>query len=432
MSEKGGFFSALKRLSGSLFVKNSIKLAGATTITQIIAIGTAPILYRIYDKENYGTLGLYMAIANVLGVFSTLQYTQTILIEKDNRNAVLAVWMNRYINAFFSFLVLVLLLILYRPLTAWANNPAINNWLWFLPVSIFFSGQNELYRVWAVRNKEFNILSLNSVLTGLLVPAVSITLGLWIRSEAGLFAGLLVSQFVPAVILFFSLQKKYSFKIGYSFQDLKMLAVKHRNFPRFGLGSEFVNRLTNQLPVFFLNTYAGSAMVGVYNLCTRMLVLPIQLVGSAISTVYQQRATEDFHKTGTCIRIFRKTALTLSMVSFLPLLVIFSFGPQLFSFVFGTPWREAGEFARIFVVMFTAQLIVSPLTYIFIIRNRLSIDFWYHMGILTTLALAYSIGIHYFGVRTSLWLHSLGYTVWYLIYFMASYKLSNNAAPEPR
>ena len=80
----------IERVGQSLksdFIRNVATLASATTIAQAVSILTAPVLYRIYDKEDYGTLGQYMAIVAVVGVFSTMQYHQVILLEKDDDDA---------------------------------------------------------------------------------------------------------------------------------------------------------------------------------------------------------------------------------------------------------------------------------------------------------------------------------------------------------
>ena len=62
------------------YVINITKLASATTIAQLITILTAPILYRIYDKVDYGSLAVYIAITGVLGVVGSLQYLNVVLI----------------------------------------------------------------------------------------------------------------------------------------------------------------------------------------------------------------------------------------------------------------------------------------------------------------------------------------------------------------
>ena len=413
----------IARYKKSEFLVNITKLGSATTIAQFISIGTAPILYRIYDKSHYGTLGLYMAITGVIGVFSTLQYLQTILLEKEDENAVNAMWLNRIINSFFAVFTFVIILILFPFIIDWVKNPSLNKWLWFVPVSIFFAGQNQIFRVWANRKKEYNLLTFNMVFMAILTPLISIGLGYALQNETGLFIGLIVGQSLPTLILFLGLRKKYELGFGAaSFQKMKNLAIANKQFPIYSLPSEFVNRFTNQLPVFMLNSFVGPAAVGVYNLAMRMLGLPIQFIGGAISTVFQQRATEDYNNTGSCRPIFLKTLKTLSLIAVVPTLVVLLFGPDMFALVFGEKWREAGIYAQILVIMLSSKLIVSPLSYLFFIAKKQKEDFIWHIWMLISNSIVFYIMLKLeYKVEMVLLAFSLNYTLIYLIYIIRSY-----------
>lgn len=416
-----------QRFKASEFLVNVSKLTSGTAIAQLISIGTAPVLYRIYEREHYGTLGMYMAITGVLGVFSTLQYLQVIMLVKEDDDAINAMWLNRIINASFAILVAVSLLVFFPLFAKWADNSSLSKWFWMIPIGIFFAGQNMIFRVWANRKKEYNLLTFNGIFLAVLTPIISISLGLWIKNETGLFVGLLVGQSLPALILLIGLAKKYD--LGLKKMDIsvvKQLFKTHKKFPIYSLPSEFVNRFSNQLPVFMLNHFVGVGAVGVYNLAMRMLGLPISFIGAAISNVFQQRATEDYHRTGSCRGIFIKTFRSLALISILPTAVILLFGPDLFQWAFGHNWREAGVYAQILIVMMMLKLIISPLSYTFFIAGKLQLDFIFHIGILVTTALSLYVGLSFFDLKTGLLLFGISYSFWYLTYFFTGYKYSSN------
>lgn len=415
-----------KNQSKSEFTRNVSKLTSATAIAQLISIGTAPILYRIYDKEAYGTLGLYMAITSILGVFSTLQYLQVIMLEKEDEDAINAMWLNRFINTGFAILVGLAIVLFFSLFVSWADNPALSKWFWMIPVGIFFAGQNEIFRIWANRKKEYNLLTFNGIFMAILTPVISISLGFWIQNETGLLVGLLVGQSLPALILLIGLVNKY--EIGFSklnLRTLKTLFFKHQNFPLYALPSEFVHRFSNQLPVFMLNHFVGTGAVGVYNLAMRMLGLPINFIGGAISTVFQQRASEDFHQTGSCRAIFVKTLKSLSLISVAPTVMILFFGPQLFGFAFGEKWQEAGIYAQLLILMMMLKLIISPLTYTFFIVGKLKLDFIYHIGILLSTTFVLWMGFKFLNIKMGLLFFGLSHSIWYVFYLYKSYQYSN-------
>src|SRR5688572_7589497 len=90
--------SFYKKYSASPFVRNVSKLTGGTALAQLVSLATAPVLYRMYDKEFYGTLGVFMAITGVLGAFSHFQYIQAVILEKEDKDALQSLWLWRTIN----------------------------------------------------------------------------------------------------------------------------------------------------------------------------------------------------------------------------------------------------------------------------------------------------------------------------------------------
>lgn len=414
------------RLKASLYVRNVATLATGTSIAQAVSMLTAPVLYRIYSKVDYGTLGLYMAIVGVVGVFSTMQYLQPILLEKDDDDAKKVMWLNRLINTVMTLIVFVLVLLFGDYLGEILGNKDIMPWLYLAPISIFFTGQSQIFGIWANRKKKYKILSINGILTALLVPTVSISIGLYNNGPLGLFLGLLVSHIVPPIILLFTLTKDDD--LGFKYLDWKIIKVKfkqYKNYPIYDLPSEFINRLTNQLPVFMLSAYAGPAIVGVYNLCIRMLGLPIQLIGGAIASVFRQKASDDYNKTGNFRGIYVKTFKSLSLLAILPLLIILIFGPNIFAIVFGEEWRDSGVFARIMIAMYMMKMIVSPLSYSWYIINRLRESFFIHIYMLVSNFLIFAIGFYYSdNYFLVISLYSLNYITIYLYSISRTYMFS--------
>jgi O-antigen/teichoic acid export membrane protein len=416
----------IKRLKQSMYVRNVATLATGTTMAQAVSIITAPILYRIYSKVDYGTLGLYMAIVGVVGVFSTMQYLQPILLEKEDDDAKKVMWLNRTINSVVTIMVVLLVFLFGDYLGELLGNEDIMPWLYLAPISIFFSGQSQIFSVWANRKKKYKILSFNAILTALLVPAVSISVGLYNNGPLGLFLGLLVSQVAPTIALLIALAKHDDLGLKYfDWPTIKEKIKEHKNFPMYSLPSEFVNRLTNQLPVFMLSAYAGPAVVGVYNLCVRMLGLPIQLIGSAITRVFQQKATEDYNKLGNFENVFVKTFKTLSLVALPALLIILILGPRLFAFTFGEEWRESGVFAQILIFMFVLKLIVSPLSYAYYIKNRLREDVIIHLYVLISMAIIFIVGFKTLvDYKSVIIFYVINYSLVYIVYLVRTYNFS--------
>ncbi len=416
------------KIKNSLFLQNVATLATGTTLAQAVSIFTAPILYRIYDKEDYGTLGLYMAIVGIIGVFSTMQYNHAILLEKEDEDAKVVMWLNRLINTSFAFTTLLLVFFFGDTIAASLGNEKVAPWLCLAPISIFFSGQGQIFSVWANRKKNYKILTFIAILTAVLVPVVSISIGVFNNGPFGLFMGLVVSQILPSIILLKALTRKED--LGWSYlnmNQIKGFIIKYKKFPIYSLPSDFISTFTNQLPVYFLTYFSGPAAVGVYGLAVRMIGLPVQFIGGAISTVFKQRATEDFNRDGSFQIIFIKTFKSLIIVSLPMVLLILFFGQQLFAYVFGNKWAESGLIAQILIVMFALKLIISPLSYAYYIRHKLKEDALIHIYILISTLVIFFVGIKVLdNYLTILLLFSINYSLVYLIYLFRSYKFAKD------
>jgi O-antigen/teichoic acid export membrane protein len=59
--------------------------------------------------------------------------------------------------------------------------------------------------------------------------------------------------------------------------------------------------------------------------------------------------------------LFNRTAARLLLVGLVPAVVLIAAGPQLFSFVFGPDWVQAGVYARYLAPGLLVQLVTSPL-----------------------------------------------------------------------
>lgn len=417
----------IQKLWGSEYFKNVLTLSSGTTVAQIISIGTAPILYRIYAREDYGTLGLYMAIVSVVGVFSTLQLTQSILLEDDENQAREAFQVTYWVNILFSIGVLILCGVFYFYRPPMVEKYYLWPWIMLLPASVFFTGQNQILRVWANRIKEFKMLMRNSLWTAILVPLFSITIGLFWAGPLGLFVGLLIGQSIPPLLMSFQLSRPWNLyqNIFRGFRNSRNVLSKHYRFPKFSLPSELLSTLSHQMPVFMLGTFSGVGTVGVYNLAVRMLGMPSVLISSAVGEVYKQKAVEENRKTGRMKNVFMQTAKSMGIIGIVVFGVVMLIGPGLFSWVFGSEWTDAGYVARILAVMFLLRFVNSPLSYVIYIKNKHYVDLvagiWFLISSTLVLYLGFSWGYDYMQVLTYF---VINFVVFYTALFIYNYKLS--------
>ncbi len=418
------------KYKSSSFIRNAITLVSSTVVAQALPILTAPILTRIYSPDDYGTLGIYMSVSGLFGVFATLGYSNAIMIVKDDEEAISLTTVCFYNSILIAAISLLLTIGLKNyVIVHFQAEKLAGAYLFFIPMTIFLTGVNTTLSVWANRKLKYKRLAISRIGTSLFTPILSIVLGLIYKNFFGLFAGLIGGQLIFTLFLWGQSKKEDKFRLNkLDFISVKAYYLKHRNFFLYSLPADFVNNFTNQAPVFVLSSMAGMSVVGQFNMSSRMLAVPSFLISSSIGDVFKQRASADFHQLGTCRPIFIKTFKTLLIIS-IPLFgLLFLFGPEIFALAFGERWRQAGSMSRVMVLMYFLRFVISPLTYVYYIKNKQFEDFLGHllMLIIPIVGGYWFILNHNSTYENFLVFYTVGYSFIYIFYLIRSYGFTSN------
>jgi O-antigen/teichoic acid export membrane protein len=419
----------LKKFRGSDFSRNTLIIMMGTVFSQFLLIGATPWLARIYSPADFGLSGVFIASAYILQYLFTLKYPFAIMVGEDEGKSFRVVQLCIWLCIGFTALLTGLFFFLDDILMRLLRLPELGTYFLLLPVFAGVLAVNETLFSWMNRNKAYRYISINRVVTA---SATLITMLLWAylveRSARGLILGTLIGQSLGTALLFYRSQGIMRFPWRPNFKQLGSVAHEYRKFPIYTLPSEMINVITNQLPVFMLKRFLPTATeAGFFSMTNRVLGIPLTFVSSSISEVFRQRAADDYRINGTCRPIFLKTVGTLAAVGIIPFVVLFAFGPQLFSFVLGEEWREAGYYARILAPLFCLKFIVSPMTITFFIAQKQRVDFFIHIAMLLLTALPFYIGfLVYHSTFYSLLGYSLSYSFIYLPYLYLSLKFATN------
>jgi teichuronic acid exporter len=413
----------------SEYAKNITAIAGSSLIAQLLPIITAPILTRIYEPADYGTLNILMSLITMVATVATLGYLNGIIIAKDDEeaNALAAMCFKSLLYA--TVIVAVLVFIFYNYIAKAYQLNSGKALILTLPIFLIMNGITGIFTNLATRHKHFGTISKNRVWTVVISTVVSISIGFYTRNYWGLLIGFFVGQFIASAVLYFWLSKKKAMPSIAQLLKIptKTVAKQHINFPKYVMPSDFINMFSNQIPVFAISRYDATPQtsLGHYNMSNRMLGIPISLISGSIAEVFRQRSAQDYYAHGTCRPIFIKTFKALLATAIVPFTILIIFGADIFAFVFGEKWREAGSYSQILGFLFFFRFVISPLTYVFYVAGKQRLDFILHLLFIVIGFLTLYIGlVKYNSITTSLWLFTIGYCIIYLIYFFYSLKIS--------
>jgi len=365
-------------------------LAGGNALAQGLTIAASPILTRLYTPAEFGTLAVYMSLTTILGVALSARYQMAIALPESDREALAVVKLSLAI-VLVSTIIMTLVVLLFRDAIAFGlNSPALGGYLWMLPLSVIAIGSFTVFRLWAIRSREFALVGkvrIRQVFASLLVQIAGAPLG-----ALGLLLGQLANQGAGMTALGRGPLSRQEFRSA-DLASLRYMLVRYRRFPLFTTWSSLMNRISLQLPTLVFSVLFGPSAVGFYALANRILKTPSGVFVGAINDVFLTTAPTALRE-GWLRGLVLATHQRMSSLAMPPLALMAIVAPQLFGLVFGEQWTIAGEYGRWIVILVYFSLVASPLSGLFSVLEKQGHDLFFQCLLLACRATALLIGGH--------------------------------------
>ncbi len=369
-------------------------LAGGTVASQVLLFAAAPILTRLYSPDDFGLLAIYAALLGIGGVVVSLRYQLAIPLPESDQDAAW-VALAAMAGVIGTVLVSTAVVVLFRaPIAQGLGAPELGAFLWLLPVGLLALGTYQVFKYWAIRKQEFGPIARSKITQS--VTAIAIQLGLF---SFGPFA-LLLGQAAGHGAGGGRLMRSARVNSGHLFRntaprDIWTAAVRYRRFPLYSTWGAVFNKAGSQLPPILFASLFSPAAAGIYFLTHRVLALPMQVIGRAISDVFIARAARARYD-GDLARLIKVAHNRLTYIAIPPTILLILVGPDLFALVFGSAWREAGLFARWMAPWICLVFVTSPLTSVFSVLERQGQEMLFQFALLAgrvgALFIGYRIG----------------------------------------
>ncbi len=386
-------------------------------MAQALAISISPILTRIYTPEDFGLFALYSALVSIISIVVTGRYELAIMLPKKEEEAFQIMALTIIISMATSGLLLIIAIVFNGELTIILKNQEISPWLYLLPFSVLISGLYQVLNFWNNRKKSYLEIAKNRIILSGGVAINQLGFAYAIKSM-----GLILGQFLGQLIALAYFIKKFQSddRGAFVLNKLKIIALarKYKKYPKIDTPTTFINIAANQAPNILLVAFFSANAGGFYYLTQKILQAPISLISTSVLDVFKQKASEDYRKNGHCRGIFLKTFWSLLLMATPVSFTLFFIIEDLFAFVFGELWREAGTYAQILVPALLLRFIANPLSFMFYISNKLEFNL---MGmVLLFLFVIFSLLIPS-NSTTAIMLISLSFSVIYLYYILMSF-----------
>ena len=400
----------------SEFIRSIVVLTSGTALSQVINLAITPVLTRIYTPEEMGDFGLYIRLVGFLSVFATLRYELAIPLPASDRDAFA-------IKRFSLRLSVVLLASVGLLGVAFL---LLGDYTWFFiglyAVSILGSYAVVFFNVgqnWAIRVGDFKLISLAKVLNTGAGGGFKWFLGVLGFGSWGMILGAFIGQvFAGAGFI----RKYFKIKIGkpnYSRMRNKVLIRRYKDFPLVSFPHAAIDVARDLILAFYIAALFSKSTFGYFNHSMIMLRIPLVLIGVSIGQVFFNRCSKMVNEGQDIHGLLKKTLVQLSLLSVVPFTVIYFFGEDLFSLVFGEEWGVSGRYAEIMCFWLGMNFINSPLSTIPMIINRQKEYFLLGLGatliqILGFLVLPLWLGYEEDSFQEILWIVSITMGVYFV------------------
>lgn len=411
--------SIKKKLWGpGTFLMNVTALFSGNLPGHLISLAIIPFVTRLYEPEDIGIAGLIIVFVNLASTITTFRYEFAIVNEKSTYKAIY---------------VLQLCLILSIPLSLIASTSSglfiYNNFFGFeiVPYSslvlifafLLLATQLNALRFWFIRLEQFRPISQQIIGMNIIRAILLLLLGYLKPSWWAYIAAEVASRFISIYIFLKKIPKKTWEWKNITRKKSLMLMKKHKDLPKINMPSTFIDTLSISLPIPFIADIYGAESAGFFVLMHKIVLGTSSIAGAVVADAFHGRLAKHSRINSEYgLQFFMKTFLLLVGIGIIPLLILLSWSPLIFSYLFGTDWEVAGQLARVAAPWAFFQLVVSPLSRVVFIYNWQSSKLIYDLSVLTLTALSlfYSMS-NGFDILQLTVLLTAANTVCYILYF---------------
>ena len=366
----------------SEFSQNVLTLMTGSTLSQAIPIAISPILTRIYTPEDFGLYAVYIAIITILGTIVSGRYELAIMLPKKDEDAINIFALGLVITICLTVLITILVITFNDYIVNLSNNQKMKYWLYIVPASVFLMGCYNLLIYFNNRLKNFNKISNMFIFKASASAVVQLSLGCIKTGATGLISGQIFSQLMADIHLSIIIFRNKILLSKINKPKMIEMAKRYRDFPKYSVLAILANKLSYQLTNIIVSAIYSITTLGYYAHVQRVLGLPSSLIGTSIGRVFIHEASKEKQNTGKAIQTFKSTMKKMILIGLPIFAFLFMIVEDLFAFVFGEPWRIAGEYAQIVIPFFFVQFIISSISSTETIMEKQNLDLLFNIAIL--------------------------------------------------
>lgn len=410
------FFLKSQQLKNNIFWKSIIVLVSGTALAQIVGLLTTPVISRLYNPKEFGEYLIILSTAAIISSIVSLGLNSAVMVPKSDEEST-QVFMVSFFTMFLFSTALLILVVVISPLIQlfeWGMNYFVSCLLVY--VFVVLNNLKGLLNIYVNRKKLNRVLFYNSLIGAFATLIITIPLGIFKWGSLGLITGSIVAGVISIIQMIYHANP--FIKIP-SVTTFKKVFKKYKEFIYYQYPSNFFGNFAIQLPAQLFSSSFGSANLGLYSMCEKVLGIPTRIVGTPINTIYFRTASEYF-KEGKNLAKFTFSLITkIMLIAFIPIVIIIIWGQEIFTSILGEKWGEAGKLASILILQYVFLFCNNSTAYCRVAIGRQKVNLVVSVLNLIVVGISIFAGILIFGdFKNTILVFSLG-SIFYLVIDMA-------------
>lgn len=355
----------IKGLLKSGFIRNSSSVLSGNLFGQFVLFLSSLVIAKFYSAEEFGIYSLFIAIVSFLILIPPLRLDQALLLEKNkSRLTILLKVIGINTIIFLVLLSPILIIVKYLGFFDILNRPHI---IVFIHLSIitsvsiqvllqFFNNIGLFRRIGLLKAAQGSSMGLGQIAFGLIDSL----------KYFGLIFGKIIADLIPTLQQLFFLKKtnyklpKHQLTVKRYFAQLR----KHKNFVLFNTPHALLTNLSSNIPYFILGYFFSSYVLGIFGWVSRSFYAPMTLIANSVGRTFNQRISENLHTTQPIKKLFFQVTSALLLLSIIPSFVMGFWGQDIYGFIFGEEWSEAGTYLAYLLPWYILSFTYSPIAFL--------------------------------------------------------------------
>jgi len=375
-----------------IFTKDVWTLVSGSAISQVLILSFVPVLTRLFLPEEFGVFYLFLTTASILSIIVTGGYEKSLVLPKYENEARQLLMFSLMLSVVVTILCFIISLFLNSWGGAFFQTRHSRFIFWLIPVYSFLFGSFRIFQNWAIRDKKYSFVSRSNIIRSGSLSGLQTGFGIFHTGSFGLVLGSCISQLIPIWYLVWKNKTPHEKSTMKNLKEAYKRGMEYKSFPVFRMPSELMNEVSIQMPVYVLKAVFNNTVVGLFSLPQKILSQPSRFLGQAMAEVYYRQASEIKTQNKELSELTFSTYKTLLMIGIIPFSVVMFWGPEIFSFIFSEGWESSGRIASYMCPWLLFVFAGSPISYIFLIKQKLNLSFYLNLLLLFIRSISLLIG----------------------------------------